>query len=124
MGGRGCHRSPASITTNPLTSAPAPGQSVAPQPLSLRSRLMVQPEAIKLGRLVGQRFFAPGREVATLTGSLTIGAQQHNVRFVRTQQDDGEHVGGALDTGATTLTWMPQTERCHRVNRRQGPSDR
>ncbi|MEK6287872.1 MAG: hypothetical protein AABO57_19305 [Acidobacteriota bacterium] len=71
----------------------------------LQSGLSFQPEADKLRRRLGQRFTKPGRERATLVGTLTIGVQQLPVRIVRTQNDDGEQVEIALGGGPASLTW-------------------
>ena len=56
-------------------------------------------------RRLGQRFLAPGREVATLVGTLKLGAQQFVVRITRSQGEDGENVTVGLNGGPATLTW-------------------
>jgi hypothetical protein len=100
-------RDNAGATLVPIAT-PSAAQAGAPRAASLRGRLLLQPEAVKLGRRLGQRFFAPGREVATLVGTLAIGSDRHNIRLVRTQQEDGEQVALALDTGQASLTWNAQ----------------
>jgi hypothetical protein len=88
----------------PPVVSPA-AQNGVPSRGNVRARLSHQPEASKLSRALGQRFLAPGREVEILTGTVSIGADRHSVRLVRTQQDDGEQVAIALDGGPPSLTW-------------------
>jgi hypothetical protein len=68
-------------------------------------RLLVQPVADKLRRRLGQRFDLSGREISTMTGTLTVGSSQHAVTYVRTQDESGERVDIALDNGPVNLTW-------------------
>jgi hypothetical protein len=79
----------------------------APTPFRkhLSGRLALQPEADKLRRRLGQRFLEPGRERATIMGSLTTGGRQYPVFIIRTQNDDGENVQIGLNGGAASLTW-------------------
>ncbi|MGH9843174.1 MAG: hypothetical protein ACREEM_30925, partial [Blastocatellia bacterium] len=71
----------------------------------LQNRLALQPEADKLRRRLGQRFLAPGREVSTLVGTVTLGSDRQMVRLVRSQDDDDERLTIALSGGPPTLTW-------------------
>jgi len=90
-----------------LTSKPASAaaQATPQKPNRLHSRLSLQPEADRLRRHLGKRFFAPGREVATLIGTLKLGTQQYTARITRSQEDDGESVTIGLNGGPATLTW-------------------
>src|SRR5260370_34706327 len=69
------------------------------------SALRLHPEADNIARGLGLRFQAPGREVTTLSGTLSISGQQHLVRLIRTQNDDGEQMAVGLGGPAATLTW-------------------
>lgn len=84
-------------------------QDIAAQPPSARgrsqSRLALQPEADKQRRRLGQRFLAPGREVSTLIGMLTLGADRQTVRIVRSQDDDDERLTILLSGVQGTFTW-------------------
>jgi hypothetical protein len=84
-------------------------QNIAAQPTPARGRsqikLALQPEADKQRRRLGQRFLAPGREVATLIGMVTVGADRQTVRIVRSQDEDDERLTIALGGGPPTLTW-------------------
>lgn len=71
----------------------------------LHGRLSLQPEADKQRRRLGQRFFAPGREVSVLVGALTIGSERYTARITRIQDDDDERLTIALNGGGPTLTW-------------------
>jgi hypothetical protein len=86
-------------------NALAPAQASVPQARKHTGRLSLQPQADKLRRRLGQRFLAPGRERATILGTLTFGSQQSQVRIVRTQNDLGETVEIALNGGPGSLTW-------------------
>ena len=72
---------------------------------SLQTRLALQPEADRFRRTLGQRFLTPGHELATISGTLNAGAQQYQVRIVRTQSANGEGVEIALNGGPASLTW-------------------
>jgi len=71
----------------------------------LHFRLARQPEADRHRGRLGKRFLAPGREVTTLTGALTIGAQQYTARITRSQTEDGESLTVGLNGGPPSLTW-------------------
>jgi hypothetical protein len=71
----------------------------------LHSRLSFQPEADRMRRRLGQRFLAPGREMATLVGTLKLGAQQYTVRIIRNQEENGENVTVGLNGRPASLTW-------------------
>jgi len=75
----------------------APASSVATRNLSL------QPEAFNLGRRLGRRFAANSREQSVLSGTLTIGSDQQDVRVARQQTNDGEEIEIAIN--GTRLTW-------------------
>lgn len=100
------HRRPSAsaVLTSPAIASPL-GQSSGKSGRDLHSRLSLQPEADKFRRRVGQRFTEPGREHASLVGTLTIGAQQFQVRIDRSQEDDGEQVQVSLSGGGGSLTW-------------------
>lgn len=94
------------VATPAKSSTPALLQvTTTPQRGRLHSHLSLQPEADRFRRRLGQRFTAPGRERATLVGTLTTGAQQYQVRIFRTQGDDGEQVEISLNGGPASLTW-------------------
>jgi len=67
--------------------------------------LRLHPDADKFARRLGLRFQAPGREVTTFAGTLSLGGQQHNVTITRTQNDDGEQMAVGLDGQPASLTW-------------------
>lgn len=79
------------------------------QPTSARggwqNRLALQPESDKLRRRLGLRFLTPGREVTTLVGALTLGAERQTARIIRTQDEDDERLMIALGGGPPALTW-------------------
>jgi hypothetical protein len=54
---------------------------------------------------LGQRFLAPGREVSTLIGMVTVGTDRQTVRIVRSQDDDDERLTIALGGGPPSHTW-------------------
>jgi hypothetical protein len=91
------------------TSSTTKQDASAAQPTPARgrsqNRLALQPEADKLRRRLGQRFLAPGREVSTLIGAVTLGADRQPVRIVRSQDDDDERLTIALGGGPPSLTW-------------------
>jgi hypothetical protein len=73
----------------------------------LHGKLSFQPEADKLRRRLGQRFLAAGREQLTITGTLTLGIEQHLVAIVRIQDDSGESVSIGFDGVPALLNWTP-----------------
>lgn len=93
---------PTSISKSTPLPAPQAGKA---QPSRLQAKLALQPEADRFRRRLGERFTKPGRESATLVGTLSVGAQQYQVRIVRTQKDDGEALEVALGGGPASLTW-------------------
>jgi hypothetical protein len=103
---RAYSRGTPNVATPAKHSTPALLQvTTTPQRGRLQSQLSLQPEADRFRRRLGQRFIAPGRERATLVGTLTIGAQQYQVRIFRTQGDDGEQVEISLNGAPASLTW-------------------
>jgi hypothetical protein len=103
-------RSYGTLMRRTASSGKPPARTVLNQPGpsasdAWRGRLALQPQADRLRRSLGQRFVAPGREVAALTGLLTIGADQHRLQLTRAQQSDGEQVAIGLDGGPASLTW-------------------
>ena len=88
----------------------AAGQSSAAQPAMreserLEAKLTLQPEADRMRRRLGQRFQAPGREVSSMTGTLTVGSDHKPVRITRIQNEAGEQVSVALGQGDASLSW-------------------
>ena len=79
--------------------------SVAPTPVvaPFRGDLSLQPWADQMRRRLGARFTAPGREVTTLSGTLTVGSGNHSVVMVRRQLDQGEQVDMTVD--GTGYSW-------------------
>lgn len=84
-------------------------QDIAAQPTPARGRsqdrLALQPAADRQRRRLGRRFLAPGRELSTLIGTVTFGADRQTVRIVRSQDDDDERLTIALGGGSPSLTW-------------------
>jgi hypothetical protein len=74
-------------------------------PNRLHGKLSLQPEADRQRRRLGQRFLAPGREVAMLVGTLTLGATRYTARITRTQDEEGESLAIGLNGGPDSLTW-------------------
>jgi hypothetical protein len=70
----------------------------------LHTKLALQPAADRMRRLLGQRFLKDGREIAVLTGTLTIGNARQAIRITRSQEDEGETVSIAL-AGGQIFTW-------------------
>jgi len=94
--------------SRPASGNPPAAYAPAAPPLQRRARrrnLSLRPEALNFSRRVGQRFNAPGREMATLTGSLNFGTEQHNIVIARLQDDAGEGVTVTLDGGSPSLNW-------------------
>src|SRR5262249_19710900 len=69
------------------------------------SRLALQPEADRYRRLLGKRFLAPGREVAVMSGTITLGAERYTAHISRIQNDNGESLSIGLNDGPASLTW-------------------
>jgi hypothetical protein len=86
---------------NPSTEAPG----VATQSHKRRRNLSLRPEAFNFSRRVGRRFNAPGRERATMIGTLNVGTEQHDIVITRLQGDEGEGVTVSLDGGAPLISW-------------------
>jgi len=101
------HRLKPTSAAPPASHAAGPrlqGQPTA-KPAAWQAQLGLQPEADRFRRRVGQRFLKPGREVATLIGTLKLGAQQYTARITRSQEDDGESLTIGLNGGPASLTW-------------------
>lgn len=81
------------------------GQGDTRASIRQHDRLSLQPEADKMRRRLGKRFNAAGLEKSILTGFVTIGNERPQIRIIRTQEDDGEHVSVALGGGQPTLLW-------------------
>ena len=95
--------------TESVVTAAGPAQPVAAQtPPPFASRYLIglafQPEADRMRRRLGRRFLSPGRELLALSGVLAVGKAEHQVRLVRSQEDDGERLAVAID-GGPSLTW-------------------
>lgn len=104
-GVRAYNRAPEKVANDasrPISSPPVQGGGLGK---SLAARLSLQPEADRFRRRIGKRFVESGRERATLVGRLTVGAEQYQVRVVRTQEVDGEQVEISLNGGPVSLTW-------------------
>jgi len=71
----------------------------------MNAKLSFQPQADRFRRRIGQRFLKQGREEATLTGTLTIGNDNHTVNITRQRGDDGESISISLDGQTASLTW-------------------
>jgi hypothetical protein len=80
-------------------------QSGAAAATRWQSKLALQPQADRMRLQLGKRFRAPGKEISTLTGTLTLNSQNRAIRITRTQAEDGEQVTIALDGGAATYIW-------------------
>ena len=93
------------VPAGPSIGATINQRTIVPQPGSLEHRLSLQPEADRMRRRLGQRFLAPGGEVTTMVGVLTIGVQPEPVQIVRTRDDDGESLAIALGIVPVSRTW-------------------
>ena len=71
----------------------------------LDASLTLQPEADRMRRRLGQRFQAPGLEVSSMSGLLTVGGDQKPVRITRTQDEEGEQVAVSLGAAQTRFSW-------------------
>jgi len=67
--------------------------------------LALQPEALRLSRLLGQRFASEKFEQSNLIGVLSMGGEQKTVQTTRSQTGDGETVQIALAGTQTRFTW-------------------
>ncbi|MCA1578799.1 MAG: hypothetical protein LC794_15710 [Acidobacteria bacterium] len=65
--------------------------------------LFLQPEALRVSRLLGKRFDRSSRAITTTVGSLTLAGNQQPLTLVRRQTESGEDVELAL--GGRGLTW-------------------
>lgn len=65
----------------------------------------LQPEALKLGRRLGKRFAAKGREATRLEGTLTVKGETRRVVIDRRQEAEGEVVEVSLAGSGGPLTW-------------------
>jgi hypothetical protein len=84
--------------------SPTPQSTTAPR-LDFRSRLARQPEAIKLSRVLGQRLNGRRAVMSEMTGVLTVGADEQNVRLLRRQASNGEAIEMVISSRQTPLTW-------------------
>lgn len=75
----------------------------------LQSRYAVHPEVDRLRRRLGQRFQEPGREIAVLNGTLTIGADRLPIQIARLQDEQGENVAISLAGGQLDFAWTGPT---------------
>src|SRR5262245_40556878 len=92
----------------PATSLSPPAQTRSNGRSRLQSRLGFQPRAYRMLFHIGRRFNVPGLEVATQTGVLKLGVNQHSLRITRSQDDaDGEQV--LIEIGGNpALSWSPK----------------
>ena len=88
-------------TGNPLIQS----SSVLPTG-SVYSKLSFQPEADKMRRRLGQRFLVSGHEQSIITGTITVGTEQHLIAIARTQRDD-ESITIGFDGLPPVLSWTP-----------------
>jgi hypothetical protein len=91
-------------------SSPATTPNLMPQ--SHRSldytRLARQPDVDRMRRQLGRRFLSGGREVAVLTGTLSLDRDAHPLRIVRSQEQAGELVSLAIEN-EPALEWRDNT---------------
>lgn len=99
------HRTPKAVSATGTSSVLSVPQGTGSARSSLFRKLYFQPDADKLRRKLGQRFLAPGREVAVLTGVLKLDNDTQAVRIIRSQTDAGEQVAIAVGNGPASLTW-------------------
>jgi hypothetical protein len=92
---------------SPQVSSPALLQTQTKSAISGNGprNLSRQPEAFKMGRLLGSRFAPAKREESILTGALTIGSDRRIVQTTRTQTEDGERVEIGIDGSTASLSW-------------------
>jgi len=67
--------------------------------------LALQPEALKLSRRLGRRFWDPQRTISIASGTVTVGVTSQVVQLVRRQTDRGERIEIVIGVGPTSLTW-------------------
>ena len=65
--------------------------------------LSLQPEASRVARQLGKRFWAVSRAVSASSGQLSIGGTQEPVTIIRRQTEDGETV--ELNRANRAVTW-------------------
>lgn len=88
------------------TAAPLPPvQSSSGLQGRANAKLSFQPQADRFRRRIGQRFLKLGREETLITGTLTIGNNNHTVSISRQRNDGGESLSIALDGQPTSLIW-------------------
>ncbi len=90
-------RATASNTKNTSTQKPERGPTIR--------NLSLQPEAIKLARLLGLRFSPAKKTTSVVTGTLTIGSETRTMQMTRKQTEDGETVEIAMAGSAGVLGW-------------------
>lgn len=69
-----------------------------------RRNLSLQPEAMKLARLLGKRFVSDNNSTSALVGTLTIGSETRTIQMMRKQSEDGESVEIRV-AGSPLLSW-------------------
>ena len=86
------------------TETSAVNQSPSQPRIELKTRnLSLQPEAFRMSRRLGARFFPKTRGTTTTTGVLTVGTSEQSTTIIRRQTDDGESVDVVL--GGRMLRW-------------------
>jgi len=85
--------------------------------------LSLQPEALKLSRMLGQRFTSSRREVSVLVGTLIIGPDRQPIRIQRQQNERGERVEVAIGGRPAPLSWSNE-EGAKSSDRTASESDR
>lgn len=90
--------------TNPRSRF-VPSQARSARKGHLVRNLALQPEALRLSRLLGQRFASERFEQSSLIGVLSIGGEQETAQTIRSQTSDGEMVQIALAGTQTLFTW-------------------
>ena len=91
------------LSTRASTESPASNHLAAQRPNKGLRNLHLRPEALSVGRRLGNRFKPLSRSVSTTIGTLMIDGNQQPVTMLRRQTETGEAV--ELLFGSRGLTW-------------------
>jgi hypothetical protein len=77
-----------------------------PRKTSKNRNLSLKPEALAVGRQLGNRFKSQSQSVSTAVGTLTVGGERHQLMLTRRQTTSGEEV--EVQIGDRGLKWNEQ----------------